>query len=135
MQPPNGLSHGIKCSTTDVLSYAHALIYTVVKPAVQNTCKRCRFRKCFWGHIPMPEILAIFIYIFLPVLSRPSFTSRTPNKDQKLEQFYFLFVQVLYPGDFPELCSNLFCAGYPQVFAKCASRIKWETLVPLDRFP
>ena len=34
--------------------------------------------------------------IFLLVLSRPSFTSRTPNKDKKTEQlFYFLRVQVL----------------------------------------
>ena len=39
---------------------------------------------------------AVFYLFFLPVLSRPSFTSRTPNKDQKIEQlFYFLLVQVL----------------------------------------
>ena len=37
-----------------------------------------------------------FYLFFLPVLSRSSFTSRTPNKDQKTEQlFYFLLIQVL----------------------------------------
>ena len=42
------------------------------------------------------NFFAIFIYFFIPVLSRPSFTSRTPNKDQKIEQLlYFLLVQVL----------------------------------------
>ena len=36
------------------------------------------------------QFFAIFIYFFIPVLSRPSFTSRTPDKDQKKEQlFYF----------------------------------------------
>ena len=36
-----------------------------------------------------------FYLFFIPVLYRPSFTSRTPNKDQKIEQlFYFLLIQV-----------------------------------------
>jgi hypothetical protein len=44
----------------------------------------------------MHAILAVFYPFFLLVLSRPSFTSRTLNKDQKTEQlFYFLRVQVL----------------------------------------
>ena len=45
----------------------------------------------------MHAIFAVFCLFFLPVLSRPSFTSRIPKKDQKTEQlFYFLLVQVLY---------------------------------------
>ena len=73
------------------------LVYgAVVKPEVQKTYKPYRSRKCIRGHIPMHEIFAVFICIFIPVLSRPSFTSRTPDKDQKIEQlFYFLLVQVL----------------------------------------
>ena len=44
-----------------------------------NACNFCRFFNLF----------------FLPVLSRPSFTSRTSDKDPKIEQpFYFRFVQV-----------------------------------------
>ena len=40
----------------------------------------------------MYAIVAVFIYFFIPVLSRSYFTSRTPHKDQKIEQlFYFLF--------------------------------------------
>ena len=69
---------------------------TVVKPVVQNTYKPCRSRKCIRGHIPMHAIFAVFIYIFIPVLSRSYFTSRTPDKDQKIEQlFYYILVQVL----------------------------------------
>ena len=65
----------------------------VVKPAVQNTYNAYRSRKCIRGHIPVHAIFAIFIYLFIPVLSRSYFTSRTPDKDQKIEQlFYFLLV-------------------------------------------
>ena len=69
---------------------------SVVKPAVQNTYKRCRSRNCIWWHIPVHAIFAVFYPFFIPVLPRSSFTSRTPNKDQKTEQlFYFLLVQAL----------------------------------------
>ena len=55
----------------------------------------CRSRKYIRWHIPVHAIFAVFYLFFLPVLSRPSFTSRTPNKDQKTEQlFYFQLVQV-----------------------------------------
>ena len=55
----------------------------------------CRSRKYIRWHIPVHAIFAVFYLFFFPVLSRPSFTSRTPNKDQKTEQlFYFQFVQV-----------------------------------------
>ena len=56
----------------------------VVKSAVQNTYKPCRSRKCIRWHIPVHAIFAVFHLLFLLlVLFRPSFTSRTPNKDQK----------------------------------------------------
>ena len=43
----------------------------------------------------MHAIFAVFYLFFLPILSKPSFISRTPDKDQKIEQlFYFLLVQV-----------------------------------------
>ena len=68
---------------------------TVVKPAVQNMYKPCRSRKYIRGHIPMHAFFAVFIYFFIHVLSRSCFTSRTPDKDQKIEQlFYFLHIQV-----------------------------------------
>ena len=55
----------------------------------------CRSRKCIRWHVPMHAIFVVFIYFFIPVLSRSCFTSRTPDKDQKIEQlFYFLLVQV-----------------------------------------
>ena len=70
---------------------------------------------------------------FLPALYRSSFTSKTPNKDQQVEQpFYCPFVQVL---DVHELCSDSFCVCYPQVLTKSTSCKKWYVLVSLDRFP
>ena len=44
-------------------------VHTVVKPAVQNTYKHCRSRKCIRWHIPVHAIFAVF-NLFLPVLSR-----------------------------------------------------------------
>ena len=38
----------------------------------------------------MHAFFAVFYLFFLPVLSRPSFTTRTPNKDQETEQLKFL---------------------------------------------
>ena len=105
---------------------------TAVKPAVQllqiqEVHPVAHSSACNFCH---------FLSIFLLVLSRPSFTSRTPNKDQKTEQlFYFLLVQVPYPGDIHELRSKRFCACYLQVLTKSASRKKWYVLVPLDGFP
>ena len=61
---------------------------SIVKPAVQLS------RKCIQWYILVHSFLPFLIY-FLPVLSRPSFTSRTPNKYQRTEQlFYFLLIQV-----------------------------------------
>ena len=64
----------------------------------QSLCQRSKTHTsltdpggCIWGHIPMHASFAVL----LPVLSRLSFTSKTPDKDQKIEQlFYFLLVQV-----------------------------------------
>ena len=37
----------------------------------------------------------LFLSIFIPVLSRSYFTSKTLDKDEKIEQlFYFLLIQV-----------------------------------------
>ena len=84
---------------TDLLLHPYTCTWgnnAVVKPAVQNTYKPCRSRKCIRGHILMHAIFAVFIYFFIPVQSRSCFTSRTLDKDQKIEQlFYFLLVQVV----------------------------------------
>ena len=66
------------------------------KSAVRPVVQLLQIQKCIRCHIPMHAIFAIFYQFFLLVVSRSSFTSRTPNKDQKIEQFfYFLLVQVL----------------------------------------
>ena len=80
----------------------------------------CRSRKCIRYHIPVHAIFAVFlsIFLFLLVLSRPSFTYRTPNKDQKTEQLFFQLVQVPSPGDIHELSGKRFCACYLQALTK-----------------
>ncbi len=56
------------------------------------------------------QFLLFLSIFFIPALSRPSFPTRTPNKDEKIEQLlYFLLVQVLYPGDIHELRGKRFC--------------------------
>ena len=128
-------------------SWAHAWrdlknlkkLITNLSRMVQSLGQRsncCRSRKCIRWLIPVHAIFAVFYLFFLPVLSRSSFTSRTPNKDQKTEQlFYFLLVQVPSPGDIHELRGKRFCACYSQALTKSASRKKWHVLVPLDGFP
>ena len=60
-----------------------------------------------------------FLFIFPPVISRPSFTSWTPNEYQRREQlFYYLVIQVLYPGDIHVFHSEWVCACYLQVLEK-----------------
>ena len=87
----------------------------------------CISRKCIRCHIQVHAIFAVFYPFFLPVLSRSSFTSRTPNKDQKTEQlFYFLLVQVSSPRDIHELRGKRFCACYSKALTKSASRKKWD---------
>ena len=84
----------------------------------------CTSRKCIWWHIPVHAIFAFFYLFFLPALSKPS---RTPNKHHKTEQlFYFLFIQVLLPGDIHDLRSDCFSARYSQVLTKSASCKKWH---------
>ena len=57
----------------------------------------------------MHAIFAVFYLFFLPVLSRPSFTSRTPNKDQKTEQlFYFLLFKSYNPETFMSSAATAF---------------------------
>ena len=85
----------------DIVDYAddiQELVYLEEMREEQPLSQRsncCRSRKCIRWHIPVHAIFAVFYLFFLFVLSRPSFTSRTPNKDQKTEElFYFLLVQV-----------------------------------------
>ena len=56
----------------------------------------------------MHAIFAVFYLFFLLVLSRPSFTSRTPNKDQKTEEFYFLLVKSHNPEMFMRSAASAF---------------------------
>ena len=80
----------------------------------------CRSRKCIGCLIPVHAIFAIFIYFFIPVLSRSCSTSRTLDKDQKIEQlFYFLLVQVPKPGDIHEHCSEHFVHAIRKRLKKC----------------
>ena len=100
----------------------------------QSNC--CRSRKGIRWHIPVNAIFAILYLFFIPVLSRPLFTFRTPNKDQKTEQlFYFLFIHVIQPRDIHELRGDCLCVCHLQALTKSASCKKWYVLVPLDRFP
>ena len=55
------------------------IFLTVVRPAVQLL----QIQKCIRCHIPVHAIFAVFYLFFLPILSRPSFTSRTPNKTRR----------------------------------------------------
>ena len=89
-----------------------------VKPAVQNTYKPfIRSRKCP-GHIPMRESFAIFIYLFMPIQSRPFFTSRTPGKDQKIEQLlYFLLVQ------YPEISMSSVVNDFVHAISKHSKKV------------
>ena len=68
----------------------------VVRPAVLNTYNVADPGSASGATFQCMQFFTVFIYFFIPVLSTPSFTSRTPNKDQKIEQlFYLLLVQVL----------------------------------------
>ena len=56
----------------------------------------------------------------LPALSRTSFTFRTPNINQKIEQlFYCPVVQAPLPGDLHKLSGKRFSLCYSQALKKC----------------
>ena len=112
------------------------LINPVVKPAVQNTYKPFRSRKCIWGHVPMHEIFAAFIYFFIPVLSRSSFTSSTPDKKPE-DRATLLLSSCSSPITRRHQWAphwTFLCMLSASVW-KSASRRKWHVLVPLDGFP
>ena len=74
--------------------------------------------------------MRFFCRFFLHVLSRSYFTSKTPNKDQKIGQlFYFL------QSHNHELCSECFCACYSPELTESALCKKRYILVRLDQFP
>ena len=77
------------------------IIYTVIKPAVQIPYKPCRYRKYIWDNIPMHAIFCCFYLLFHTVLSRSYFTSRTPDKDQKIEQLFYLYCFKSYNTETP----------------------------------
>ena len=61
-------------------------LLTAVKPAVQLL----QIQEVHLGAtFQCMQFFAVYILFFLPVLSRLSFTSRTPNKDQKIEQLVY----------------------------------------------
>ena len=75
---------------------------------------------------------------FLPFLSIfSSFTSRTPNKNQKIEQFFYFF---FHSGPITRrrpwtLQWTFLCMLFASAQKKSALRKKWYILVRLDRFP
>ena len=85
--------HEYQTSTIFILSYQsiERSLYTVVKPAVQIPYKPCRYRKYIRDNIPMHAIFCRFCLFFHTVLSRSYFTPRTPDKDQKIEQLFYLY--------------------------------------------
>ena len=106
--------------------------WTVIKPAVQNMYKPCRSRKCIQGHIPMHKIFAVFFfYFFIPVLSRPSFTARTPKTRRKSKSSTFLSFTPHSLETSMSSAVNVLCMPSAS-FKKSASRKKWHVLVTLD---
>ena len=79
----------------------------------------CRSRKCIWWHIPVHAIFAVFYLFFLLVLSRPSFTSRTPNKDQKTEE-HFTFC--LFKSHIPETFMSSAATAFVHATLKCSQK-------------
>ena len=56
-------------------------------------------RKSIQGHIPTYNFLAVFFLSFIQALDLSYFTSRTPHKNQQVEQLlYSLFIR-LYTRD------------------------------------
>ena len=77
-----------------------------VQPLGQRSkCRRSRKSKR--SYIPLCKFFAVYFLCFLQAADRSSFTSRTPNKDQKVGKlFYFVIVQVSLPGDIQEPCGS-----------------------------
>ena len=95
----------------------------------------CKSRKCIWGHIPMHEIFSIYIYFFIPVLSRPSFTFRTPDEDQK-DRATLLLSSRSNPITWgrPWAPWWTFLCMLSASAQKSTLHKKWHILVPLDWF-
>ena len=69
---------------------------TVVRHAVLEQYNACRSRKCICDCIPMYIFCAVYFLYFLQALFVSDFTSKTQNKDQRVEQLFFCpFVYVL----------------------------------------
>ena len=59
-----------------------------VRPPVRAQYNHCRSRKSIRGHIPMHDLLPVYIPFLLQVISLLYFTSTTPTKDQTVEQLF-----------------------------------------------
>ena len=95
------------------------LFRTAVKPAVQllqiQEVHPGPHSQC------MQFFFAVFIYFFIPVLSKLSFTFRTPNKDQKIEQLFFLF-KSYNPETLMSSAVNGLCMLYASAHKKCLAQ-------------
>ena len=60
-----------------------------------------------------------FCLFFLPVLSRPSFTSRTPDKDQKIRQLFYFFS---FKVHIPETSMKSALNGFVHAISKRSKR-------------
>ena len=80
------------CACTSAIARA----VSAVTPAVHLL----QIQKCFQGYIPMHAIFAVLIYFFIPVVSRSYFTSRTPDKDQKINSSTFFTFKSYNPETF-----------------------------------
>ena len=49
----------------------------------------CRYRKSIFDCVPMHNYFAVYLLCFLRALYWPSFTSKTPNKNQEVEQLFY----------------------------------------------
>ena len=104
------------------------IIKSVVKLAVQTTYKPCRSRKFIRGQFPMHEIFAI--------LSRPSFTSRTPGPGPE-DRTTLLLSSRSSPITWrcPWAPQWTFLCMLSASAQKSNLHRKWHVLVPLDGFP
>ena len=78
----------------------------------------------------------MYFLCILQAADRSSFTSRTPNKDQKIGKlFYFILIQVWLARDVHEVRGGYLFARHSLACTLYASHKSWYKLVCLDRFP
>ena len=106
---------------------------TVVTPAVQNTYKHSKYRKCIQAALQC-IIISPFTYFVFYRLSTVIFHFQDSKQTPGGRATLLLSVRcVLQNRDVLELRYVQFCECYSQAHKKSASRKKWHVLVPLDR--